>query len=554
MAASAQQERRIPVIRAQFQESEFQMSDTLASELLAKAGRYFTDQFGGECSFVFDLYPVITLSEHAEYYGRNSSDKRDAFLYKAVQEVCSATGSFVDYRLYDCDSDGAVDNLFILFSGNSEISGDNPDLIWPQQNLLSSLSAPIYLQGKKVDCFCVCSESDSFGTFCHEYAHVLGLGDLYDTDGDGSGGRSESLWGTLSLMDEGNGNAGTPPNFCAIELESLGLGSYDMLEPGSYELEPIGTSRHYLKASTANAGEYFLFECRDNKGWDESIGGSGLLIYHIDKSENNAGYSDYYRVTLSAYERWRKNQVNCRPDHQCADLCEADSTSSVRTVFFPQTGHNSFGSDTKPAFRTWNGTEYPYSIVGITRDAGGSVKFSVVEPVRITDLVVFQDAATLRWKTDEAIGRESYTYVICTDAEGCADTVKVGSGIHCWTVDHLKPSTDYTIKVQAHNASDEAFSASVAARTKAWRKELQPYIYMGSVIRGEDGRIQSGSHIPLRVCNAPDAIEVVWKLDDKIIRCGVDGYYEITRPGLLKAEVLHEDGSTDVIIKKLVLE
>lgn len=554
MAASAQQERRIPVIRAQFPDTEFQMSDTLASELLNNAARYFDDQFGDICSFVFDLGPVVTLSEQAGYYGANSSDRKDAFLYKAVQEACNAAASSMDFKTYDCDSDGSVDGVFILIAGGSEVSADEPDLIWPQQDFLSALSAPIYLQGKKIDSFCVCSESDPFGTFCHEYGHILGLNDLYDTDGEGSGGRSEALWGSLSLMDAGEGNNGTPPNFSAIELDVLGLGTCDQLGIGDYELEPVGSSKHYLKATTQNDGEYFLFECRDNEGWDATIGGSGLLIYHIDKSNGSAGYSDYYRVTLSAYERWRKNQINCRPDHQCADLCEADSTSNISTVFFPREGHTSFGSDTKPAFRTWSGMESPLSIVGISRTAGGNIKFSVVEPVTITDMVVFQDAATLRWKTDEAIGKEAFTYVITTGSEGEADTLKIGSGIRCITVDHLKPASNYTIKVQAHCSSGEAFSASVHAKTKAWRKELQPYIYMGSVIRGEDGRIQAGSHIPLRVYNATDAVDVHWTLNGKIIRCGNDGYYEIAESGLLKAEVLHEDGSKDVIIKKLVLE
>lgn len=553
IAASAQQERHIPVIRAQFPDTGFEMTDEQASELLGQAANYFTDQFAGSCDFVFDLLPVITLSESAEYYGRNKPDKTDALLHRAVQEICYAADEFINYKDYDCDNDGNVDCIYILFAGESEISTGNPDLIWPQQNMMSAISMPIYLQGKKIDCFCTSTESDSFLTFCHEYGHVLGLSDLYDTDGEASGGMSEALWGSLSLMDTGSGNAGTPPNFCAIELETLGLGTCEQLEIGDYELEPIGTSKHYLKAPTDNDGEFFLFECRDNKGWDASIGGSGLVIYHIDRSENPAGFSDYYRTNLTAYDRWRKEQINCRPDHQCADLCEADSTSSVSTVFFPQEGHVSFGSDTKPAFRSWNGMESSFCITGITRGTGGHIKFSVVEPVKITDMVVFQDAATLRWTTDEAIGKEAFTYVICTGDEG-ADTLKVASGIRCCTVEHLKPSSNYVIKIQARSSSGEAFSASINARTKAWRKELQPYIYLGSVSRGEDGRIQAGSHIPLRVCNAPDAAEVRWTLDGRAIDCNKDGYYEIVKPGLLKAEVLYEDGSTDILIKKIVLE
>lgn len=554
IAASAQQERHIPVLRASFADTEFEMSDTQASTLLEDAGRYFTEQFANGTVFIFDLYPIVTLSGTAEYYGANTFDAQDANLYKAVQETCYAAGSFIDYKEYDLDSDGSVDSIFILFAGGSEISTGNADLIWPQQNSMSSLNFPFFLQGKKIDTFCVSSEKDPLATFCHEYGHALGLYDLYDTDGNASGGQAEALWGSLSLMDANYGNAGTPPNFSAIELDELGLGTCEQLELGSYELEPIGSSKRYLKAPTENEGEYFLFECRACEGWDASIGGSGLLIYHIDKSGSNAGYSDYYRVNLTAKERWSKDQVNCRPDHQCADLCEADSTSSVSTVFFPQKGHSSFGSDTEPAFRSWRGIASPFSLVGITKTEGGNIKFSVVEPVKITDMVTFQDAATLRWKTDEAIGKEAFTYVISTDGNGSSDTLKVAAGIRCCTVEHLSPATDYTIKVQFNSNTGEAFSASIPARTKAWREELQPYIYMGSALRGEGGRIQRGSHIPLRVCNAPDALEVRWTLNGKVIRCNNDGYYEIVSEGILKAEVMHEDGSTDILTKKLVLE
>lgn len=540
------------MICAQFPETEF--SDTLKAVMLDDAGRYFTEQFGGSCSFVFDLFPTVTLPENAEYYGRNSTDKKDALLYKAVQDACIASEKAIDFRNYDCDGDGTVEGVFVLFAGESEISADNPDLIWPQQNTLSALSSPLFLQGKKIDRFCVCAESDSFLTFCHEYGHILGLHDLYDTDGEASGGTSESLWGRLPLMDAGTGNAGSPPNFCAIELDELGLGCCEELSLGDYELEPIEKGGRYLKAATENKGEYFLFECRDNQGWDKSIGGSGLVIYHIDKSSRNAGWSDYYRTFLSANERWSKDQVNCRPDHQCADLCEADSTSSISTVFFPQRERVSFGSDTKPAFKAWDGTPSRLSIVGMTRGSGGSIRFSVVEPVSITDMVVYQDAATLRWKTDEAIGKEDFTLLISTDENGMADTTKVASGVRCCTVEHLKPATDYTIKVQICRGSSEAFSAHVKARTKSWRKELQPYIYMGSVSRGERGKIQRGSHIPLRVCNAPDVVRVTWTFDGKAISCNSDGYYEILSEGTLKAVALHEDGSTDIIVKKIVLE
>ena len=44
----------------------------------------------------------------------------------------------------------------------------------------------------------------------------------------------------------------------------------------------------------------------------------------------SSGYSENYGRVLKAYERWEAaNEVNCRPDHQCADLLEADGRNDI---------------------------------------------------------------------------------------------------------------------------------------------------------------------------------------------------------------------------------
>ena len=557
LTALAQQERRIPVLRAQFQDCTFSISEEAFLDMLQRAGCYFTEQHAGKVQFIFDPGPVITLGSDVARYGHNSTSSKDELLYKAVQETCFASESAIDFKSYDSDNDNIVDNVCILFAGASESGADNPDLIWSQQNRLSALDAPIYIGGKRIDSFSVSAEADSLGTFCHEYAHALGLPDFYDTDGEGSGGLSEAFWGRLSLMDAGNLNRnGTlPPNFNAVELDLLGLGQCEDLSLGSWTLQPLSREQRYIKAETDNDREYFLFECRDNSGWDEGIEGNGLLIYHIDRSDSNTGYSDYYRIPLTASQRWQRSEINCRPDHQCADLCEADSgTGDISMVFFPCRTHTSFGSDTHPAFRSWNGKGSNLTIAGIVRNPDGSVSFTVVEPVIIQEVVSYQDAAIIKWETDEAIGRTSRAEISWVSETGQADTLKVGSGTVCCTLEHLKPGTTYKAEVKVFDANGEAYSVSTSFKTKIWREELQPYIYLGSAERSENGHIVRGSRIPLRVYNVPDAEEVIWTLDGRRIGTGPDGYYTIDKGGILKAQVLHTDGSTDILIKKLELE
>ena len=548
LTVSAQ--RRVIILRAAFKDIGPAMTDTEAEKLASRASEYFSVQTG--TGFKFDITAPFILSENASYYGNNVSDRRDEFLYRAIQEICSAAVGSVQFSDYDCDGDGTVDNVCILFAGEGEARSGRPELIWSQQNCLDSFGETLSVGGRRINSFSVSSEGEGLGTLCHEFAHSLGLEDLYDTDGEGSGGVAEAMWTTTALMDGGDRNmdGDLPPNFNAIDLDILGCGNCVQLGIGEYTLEPIGKSHTYLRANGPYEGEYYLFECRDNEGWDAGIGGSGMLVYHIDKSDRSAGYSDYYRIPLSAYERWKRSEINCRPDRQCADLVEATPEArNVSEIFFPAKGHSDFGSDTRPAFRFLNGTASPTAIVGIRRNMDGSISFKAMEPVKITDVTVFQDAAIVTWKKDDGINGDGKTAVrwFC-DGEAPQEACVSGS---CITLEQLEPETEYTVEVSICGRDGGCFSASAGFRTKVWRKELQPYIYLGSAEKDTDGAIIRGSRIPLRVCNAADAVSVRWTLDGNEICTGTDGYYVVSDGGLLKAEVLHDDGSTDIIIRKI---
>ena len=56
----AQSVRRVPVLRVQFPDCEFSTSEEHMQAIAGRAGQYFTDQFCGQCTFTFDLGPVVT--------------------------------------------------------------------------------------------------------------------------------------------------------------------------------------------------------------------------------------------------------------------------------------------------------------------------------------------------------------------------------------------------------------------------------------------------------------------------------------------------------------
>ena len=70
---------------------------------------------------------------------------------------------------------------------------------------------------------------------------------------------------------------------------------------------------------------------------------------------------------------------------------------------------------------------------------------------------------------------------------------------------------------------------------------------------GADGRFKVGSRIPLRAYNVTDAASVHWTFEGKGISIAEDGYFTITSNGVLKAHVTWDDGSTDVLMKEIII-
>ena len=334
----AETPRRVLILLAQFSDWKFSYSredfvQLLASDAPGSARSYFEDQFAAAgLRFEIDVADIVTLPNKYAYYGKNDEDGSDMNPHLFVRDACRAADASVDFSLYDNDGDGSVDNVFLFYAGTDESEGGGEDRLWSHQwYLRDGAGITLQLDGVLINSYACTSELTytsrgtttlaSIGTFCHEYSHSFGLPDYYDTDYEESGGISESLWQSLAMMDAGNRNNGgnTPPAYNALDRFLLGLTEPRPLELGDQRLHPVSEGGDCIIFETETKGEYFLFECRSNEGWDAAIGGRGLLIYHIDQSDNQA-------VDMTALQRWRSNSINCAPLHQCVNLIEADPT------------------------------------------------------------------------------------------------------------------------------------------------------------------------------------------------------------------------------------
>lgn len=409
--------------------------------------------------FIFDVCAPVQLSKSYSYYGSNdvstpSVITYDANLAEMVSEACTLADSEVDFSRYDNDGDGNADYIFLYVAGHNEAESGDDNAIWPQTNNISSKG--LRLDGTGIGLFSCSSElsggnigSDiiyaGIGTFCHEFSHFLGLVDLYDTD-HGNGGVSKCLWGSLSVMDNGNyNNSGrTPPYFCAIDREMAGTARYmDISEGSTVSLDPVNIDGTVIRIPTSTDGEYYLMENRQEYGWDQHIGGSGMVIYHIDKSGTNVD-------GITASVRWMTNLVNSYAQHECADLVEAFSNAEhISQVFFPgQADIKEFSAAGDPAFIAWDGTPVGLKLINIAEN-GDNVTFDVMEdnteilltPVNCR-IKSYQNKAVAEWESGRP-GYYRWGIIWGKDGEPLDQAVRDTALINRYTFTGLTPKTEY---------------------------------------------------------------------------------------------------------------
>ena len=141
----------------------------------------------------------------------------------------------------------------------------------------------------------------TIGVFAHEFGHIFGIPDLYDTDGS-----SEGL-GNWCLMAGGayggNGSTShTPVHMSAWCKKELGwvtpvniTTSIDSLVVQNVEENPLV---YRMWKNGTMGSQYFLIENRQKIDFDEHLYDSGFLIYHVDDTQNGNQNENRYLVDL----------------------------------------------------------------------------------------------------------------------------------------------------------------------------------------------------------------------------------------------------------------
>lgn len=265
---------------------------------VGSARDYFIASSDSAFSPVFDCYGPVTVSNGYAYYGGNSGSSDNLYhVQQMIVEACHLVAEQgIDLAQYDTNNDGRLDNVFVYYAGHNEAEHGGANTIWPHRSVVVSQD---YVCGKRIYDYACTSELRGasgnsmcgIGTFCHEFGHVLGLPDYYDTQND------RYTLGSWDIMCSGSYNGGgkMPPVYNAGERFQLGwLTPVQLSEAGPYTLDPIETSNtayliaertHNLVWDDPIPSEYWLLENRQHVGWDtpdNTLPGTGMLIWHID--------------------------------------------------------------------------------------------------------------------------------------------------------------------------------------------------------------------------------------------------------------------------------
>ena len=185
------------------------------------------------------------------------------------------------------------------------------------------------------------------GVFAHEFGHAFGLPDLYDTNG--ADGDSEGIggWGLMAGGSWGGDNDSpeSPSHMSAWSKEFLGWVAptevTSDLVPA--QISNINDNDQAFKIGIS-ADTHYLVSNRQKKGFDNSLTGSGLLIWRINETVVNQGLIN--------------NTVNADENNPGVKLIEADGRTDLNDNVnrgdagdpFPGTNNNTkFDNTTNPA-------------------------------------------------------------------------------------------------------------------------------------------------------------------------------------------------------------
>lgn len=334
----------------------------------------------------------------------NASNAHDYYRFQSkyselVEEAIISVDSIVNFSLYDQNSDCYVDTIAITHQGGDQGTYD----IRSHRSSLDALAGSAGGGSYTTNDICIAEPSKmmiandyimgpelfgegneavitNIGVYSHEYGHMLGLPDLYDTEDTNGSSAGIGLWGPMGWgMWNGTtnyikalGNGDTPSHLTAWSKYHLGWVTPQLLTGpvNSYNIQAASEVADVYQVllgspSPTAIGEYFLIENRQLTKYDSELPGAGLAIWHIDES-------------MSEYNN--ENQCyppqNCSSTHYRVSLVQADGNWSLEQTLdlnnlgdkgdLYMSSSTGLSNTTIPSSNLYDGTETGITITDIS--------------------------------------------------------------------------------------------------------------------------------------------------------------------------------------------
>lgn len=342
---------------------------------------YYLENSYGQFNLTVDVAGPYTVSEDMAFYGGEGGTDNPRPM---VSEAVGLADADVNYSEYDNDSDGEVDGVYIIFAGYGKEAGGPAGSIWshawslwPAVNYdgvaISRYSCSPELRGNSG------TNISRIGVICHEFGHVLGAPDYYDTDYEDGG--SFSGTGQWDMMAGGSWNNGgaTPAHhngFTKVVYYNWAEATV-LSSPTTVTLENAAeNSNSFYIVNTQTADEYYLLENREKHLFDAYIPGSGLMIYHVHSGVFSVGNS----INATHPQRMYPVSQNATVD----PTSTASSYGNINDASCAWTGigKTEFSDGSLPSSKSWAGENTDKPITNIDRDASGkTVTFSFMDGI-----------------------------------------------------------------------------------------------------------------------------------------------------------------------------
>jgi M6 family metalloprotease-like protein len=364
---------------------------------------YYRDNSSGQFIPNFTVVGPYTLSKNRADYGGNDSSGNDIDPYTMVIEAMRAAklNGGVNFKQFDNDGDGYVDNVYVIYAGYGEASSGDDDDMWPHSATLGDKK--IRLDSKYINNYSCSaelvgasgSEMDGIGTFTHEFGHILGLKDMYDTDDYDNGYGLDP--GDYSLYASGsyNNNSRTPPYLMAFERLQMGWATEGtdivaLTDAEDVTLPNIATNKaRYINAQPnreeGTGYEWYILENRQQSGWDKYIPSHGLLISHYD-------------YTSEWQSMWTANGPNNNASHRLLHIVPADNVDDINSrngdTYPGRSGNTSFTDASSPSALNWNNEATNTPVTNIREQdsliyfqvKGGVTTWNIINTVKPTEV------------------------------------------------------------------------------------------------------------------------------------------------------------------------